>query len=204
MTVTVVIASYRYGHLAAHAVESVLCQSKKADKVIFIDDGVGDCKHIKDLYPEVDFIERPVNLGIVANFQDALMRVETDKVIFLGADNWLRTDTIERLTESQADIVTYDIVVTGELKDEIIRRHGNEVTKYQGDWYWNRSSGHHGSMMYDVKKAKEVGGYAPSGGSKSEEDMVLYRRLLNAGATREHISEAFLFYRRHKSNFNKY
>ena len=42
-TITVVIASYQYGHLAAHCIESVLCQSRKPDKILFVDDGVGDC-----------------------------------------------------------------------------------------------------------------------------------------------------------------
>ena len=36
--ITVVISSYKYGHLAAHCIESVLCQTKKADKILFVDD----------------------------------------------------------------------------------------------------------------------------------------------------------------------
>jgi glycosyltransferase involved in cell wall biosynthesis len=200
--ITVVIVSYKYGHLVSHAIESVLCQSRKPDKVIVIDDGVGDCRHIPALYPEVEFHERSENMGTVANFDDALRRVTTDKCMFLGADNWLRADALEILDEEEADIVTYDIVVTGDGKDEITKRHPSEVERYQGDWYWDRSGGHHGSMLYNTKLAQEVG-YRASGGSRTEEDMVLYHGMLKKGATRVHVPEGLLYYRRHRENFNQ-
>ena len=50
MTYSLVICSYKYGHLAAHAIESALSQSKRFDKIYFVDDGVGDCEHILILY----------------------------------------------------------------------------------------------------------------------------------------------------------
>ena len=40
--VTVVVASYKYGHLAAHCIESLLSQTRLPDRVLFVDDGVGD------------------------------------------------------------------------------------------------------------------------------------------------------------------
>lgn len=200
--ITVVISSYRYGHLASQAIESLLAQSRKPDKILFVDDGVGDCSHLPHIYPQVEYVFREQNLGTVKNFQDMLMRVETDKVMFLGADNWLRSDALEVLDKVDADIVTYDIMVTGELKDEILKRHPSEVTKTEGDWYWDRSSGHHGSMLYNTEKAKQVGGYESPPG-RTLEDLMLYNKLLGIGATREHIPMAFLYYRRHKENFNK-
>jgi hypothetical protein len=45
-----------------------------------------------------------------------LNRVETDYVMFLGADNWLRSDTLQMLSQYKEDIITYDIMLTGELK----------------------------------------------------------------------------------------
>ena len=69
------------------------------------------------LYPDVEYIFRPINLGVVDNFQDMLSKVDTEYVLFIGADNWLRSDAIELLSNANTDIVTYDIVVTGELKD---------------------------------------------------------------------------------------
>lgn len=207
MNLTIVIVSYRYGHLAAHCIESIRSQSQQPDKILFIDDGVGDCSHLPSLYPELEFVLRPKNLGVVDNFQDVLLnRVQTDWVMFVGADNWFSSDAIERITQAAfgVDIVTYDIKVTGDLKNQIKNQYPKEVSSENGDWYWDRSSGHHGSMMYSVLKAREVGGYAHGGGVRSDEDAVLYRRMLNAGAKRYHVSEAFLFYRRHSHNFYKY
>ena len=200
MTNGIVIASYRYGHLAAHAIESVLAQTQPFDKIYFVDDGAGDCTHLTKLYPMVDFTLRETNLGVVQNFHDMLMKVTTDRCMFLGADNWLREDALEILSTSPADVITYDIMVVGNLRNEILNRHPLEVRKQNGSWYWDRSSGHHGSMLYDTKRAQTVGYSSPPG--RSLEDQVLYHKLLMNGATRAHIPEALLYYRRHKENFN--
>ena len=59
-------------------------------------------------------------------------------------------------------------------------------------------------MLYDVKMALSVGGYAHNGGIRSDEDLNLWTKLVNNGVQIEYVSEALLFYRRHKENFNKY
>ena len=51
--ITVVIASYGYGHLAAHCIESILSQSVPPARVLFVDDGAHDCLHLEHLYPEI-------------------------------------------------------------------------------------------------------------------------------------------------------
>ena len=103
--ITVVIASYGYGHLAAHCIESILSQTVLPARTLFVDDGAHDCLHLEGLYPEIEFIHRQKNLGTVANFQDMLLRVETEYVMFIGADNWVRSDTIELLSKEKADIL---------------------------------------------------------------------------------------------------
>ena len=208
-TYAIVISSYYYGHLAAHAIESVLGQSKKYDQVLFVDDGAQDCKHLEEIYGDnVDFVFRDKNLGVVANFQDMLMNwVKTDFVMFLGADNWLRSDTLEQLHDllsySYKDVVTYDIVVTGDRKQDITKNY--LTNSYQGDAYWSRKFLHHGSMLYNTDLAKKVGGYAQRLGSiRSDEDYELWDRMVNYGATIGHIDQGLLYYRRHRENFNKY
>ena len=204
-TYSVVIASYKYGHLAAHAIESVLCQTKPFEKIYFVDDAVGDCKHLPSLYPSLNYTLRDQNLGTVDNFQDMLMKVDTDYVMFLGADNWLRPDALELLSAPQADIVTYDIIVTGELRQEIRQFYSHHMKEYQGDYYWSRLMQHHGSMLYKTKLAQEVGGYAHNKtSSRTDEDLNLWDKLRNAGATVSHVGQGLLYYRRHKENFNKY
>ena len=73
--ITVVVASYKYGHLAAHCIESLLSQTKLPDCVFFVDDGVGDCHHLPKLYPTVDYVMRAQNMGTAETLQDMLMRV---------------------------------------------------------------------------------------------------------------------------------
>jgi glycosyltransferase involved in cell wall biosynthesis len=204
--ITVVIASYGYGHLAAHCVESILSQTVLPARTLFVDDGAQDCFHLEGLYPEIEFIYRKKNLGTVANFQDMLMRVKTEYVLFIGADNWIRSDTIELLSKEKADIVTYDIVVTGELKDEILKRVPGESVKINGDHYWDRQGKHHGSMMYRTSLGKNVK-YEKRftcTTSHPQEDWRLWEQMLANGATVSSIDQGLLFYRRHRENFLKY
>lgn len=202
MSNSLVISSYFYGHLGGHAIESALAQTKPFDEIYFVDDCAGDCRNLTNIYPEVHFILRDNNLGVVKNFQDMLNRVTGERVMFLGADNWLHPKTLETLSAVDADVVTYDIMVVGERSNEILGRHPTEVTKTGEGYYWDRSAGHHGSMLYNAQMARDVGGYLYDQRGRSVEDMVLYHRLLDAGATRQHVSEALLYYRRHRENFN--
>lgn len=209
MTNTCVIASYKYGHLVAHAVESVLSQTVPFDEVVVIDDGVGDCRHIEDLFPEVELVERPENLGTVENFQQALMDVDTDRVMFLGADNWLRPDTLERLQEYDHDIVSYDIALTGTEQHQFAKHTRAVFHQDKGYYIWtfepgdiNQANYIHGSSLYNVKKAQKVG-YKASGRANTEEDWMLFKGMLENGATHRHVSEPFLYYRRHRENFNQ-
>jgi glycosyltransferase involved in cell wall biosynthesis len=206
MTYSLVIASYKYGHLAAHAIETALSQAKPFDKIYFVDDGIGDCTHLPKLYPQVEYVLRDKNLGIVANFQDMLNRVETDYVMFLGADNWITSDTLLMLSQYKEDIITYNIMVTGELKDEIVKLYPQNTYYSCGDVNWTREHLHHGSMMYRVAKAKEVGGYEKHrpDGERTDEDNALWDKMIKAAATVKYVKSSFLYYRRHKQNFNKY
>ena len=121
--ITVCIMSYKYGHLVAQAIESVLSQTKRPDRIIVVDDGIGDCSFVSK-YP-VDLIERKQNLGIVENFNQTLNEVNTDKVLFLGADNWLRPDALELMDNCQADIVSTDIALFGTEADSFAEKVGS-------------------------------------------------------------------------------
>ena len=203
--ITVVIASYRYGHLAAHCIESPLSQTTPPTRILFVDDGGLDCNHLPDLYPEIEYILRHQNLGVVDNFQDILSQINTKYVLFIGADNWLRSDAIELLSNASADIVTYDIVVTGELKEEILIRVPGETLSYQGDLYWDRQEQHHGSMMYRTAFGQKIG-YKKryEDGAHPQEDWNLWDKMIEKGATVASLKEGLLFYRRHRENFLKY
>jgi len=209
---TVNIMSYKYGHLVAHCVDSLLSQTKVPDVIRVYDDGVGDCKHIKDLYPEVELIERPENLGTTKNFQDALERTTTEYVLFIGADNWLHQDAIRLLSEKKADIICYDIALTGTEKDKFAQRLNTELVDGYLIWEFqyevtpeqmksrNRI---HGSSMYRTEVAKKYG-YIQKGQDKNpQEDWGLFQKMIEGGATYDLVPKPLLFYRRHRENFIK-
>ncbi len=183
----------------------MLSQTTLPSRILFVDDGGLDCSHLPSLYPDIEYIFRQKNLGVVNNFQDMLSRVTTEYVLFIGADNWLRSDAIELLSNASTDIVTYDIVVTGELKEEILTRVPGETLPYQGDLYWDRQDQHHGSMMYRTDFGQKVG-YKKryEDGAHPQEDWNLWEKMLEQGATVTSIKEGLLYYRRHKENFLKY
>jgi hypothetical protein len=189
MTLTINIMSYRYGHLAAQAIESVLSQTVKPNIINLFDDGAGDCGHLPEIYPEVDFILRAQNDGIIDNFNDALMRTPTDRVIFLGADNWLAPETVEKCLEHEEDIVSYDSIKFGNGANE----------------YWHLPDFPHGSAMYNVELAKNyMYAATDSGSTRTEEDNVLFTQMLENGASLYIIEEPLLMYRwRHRLNFNQ-
>ena len=203
--ITVVIASYRYGHLAAHCIESLLSQTISPARILFVDDGGFDCNHLPALYPDIEYVLRDENLGVVDNSQDMLSRVNTEYVLFIGADNWLRSDAIEMLSNASADIVTYDVIVTGELKKDILMRIPIQALPHQGDLYWNRQEQHHGSMMYRTALGQKIG-YKKryEDGAHPQEDWNLWDKMLEQGASVASIKEGLLFYRRHRENFLKY
>lgn len=204
--ITVCIMSYGYAHLASHAVESVLAQTRKPDKILLVDDAKGDgIDKIGKMYG-IETIVRKKNLGIVDNFNDTLQGVKTDKVMFLGADNYLRPDCLEKV-DIDADIVSYDISIFGDNASETALVVGAE--NENGYYNWKFKPGDietgnyiHGSSLYNTEMAKKFG-YKASGNEKSEEDWMLWKAMLKNGAKHLHVQEALLYYRKHKLNFQK-
>ena len=213
--ITVCIMSYRYGHLVAQAIESVLSQSRRPSHVVIVDDGVGDVAPVAHKYiPDfgqlgiyATMVNRPRNLGIVDNFNDVLMNhVHTPRVMFLGADNYLRADALELMGAVQADIVSSDIALFG--TDAIAFANWVAATEVQhGNRIWRFSGGDietmnyiHGSSLYNAELAKRHG-YKPSGHFYTGEDWMLFKAMLRDGASHAHVPEPLLFYRRHKLNY---
>ena len=200
--------SWKYGHLVSQCVESVLSQTRVPDVINVYDDGIGDCKHVKELYPEVNLIERPVNLGTTKNFQDALEKTETEYVLFIGADNWLRQDAIEKIMEHTEDIITYDIYLTGTEQVEFAKRVSAKRIE-NGYPVWEQKdliipkdlksrNWLHGSSACKTK----LGTYVQKGdNSNPQEDWGLFKGMIENGATYKRIQEPLMYYRRHKQNF---
>tara|TARA_B100001093_G_scaffold513752_1_gene586315 strand:- start:2951 stop:3565 length:615 start_codon:yes stop_codon:yes gene_type:complete len=203
--ISVVIHSYKYGHLVCHCIESVLSQSLSPNEIFVIDDGVGDCAIVKSKYPSIKLIERKSNYGQVKGFNSALDLVNNERFMMLGADNWLRPDAIEKLSMRDADIVSYDLRVVGSDQFKWVPKNKKLKLDNHGYYYWPRRASHHGSMLLNTKLAKECryGSYI-SEDNKVCEDYYIYLKMLEKGASYSHIGEGLLYYRKHKSNFNGY
>lgn len=222
MTITVVIANYNYAHLAAQAIDSVLCQTRKADEIIFVDDLSTERVATLDELPNypITKLYRNQNLGVVDNFNDVLFNhVKTSHVLFLGADNWLVTgalDQLERVANyEKSDITSYNLYLVGteankfttqigvgDIAEEFIS--GNKIWRFPLDGNIEERNYIHGSSLYNVELARKVGGYERNpNGIHSDEDWMLWKKMLRAGAIHAHTNWILMYYRRHKENFNK-
>ena len=107
---------------------------------------------------------------------------------------------------TSTDIITYDILLTGSLKETRVSSHREEVKRHEGDYYWDRTLKHHGSMLYKTEMAHAVGGYAKYNDTLNHtcEDWSLWDKMMKAEAKVAHIQQPLLYYRHHRENFNKY
>lgn len=226
-SITVVIASYYYAPFVAQALDSVVSQTRMPDKIFVVDDASADgaietALAFKRYYKHIiECVQRNVNMGIVNNFDDMLRnKVKTDKVMFMGADNWLRPDALEKMEAANADIVSSDVYLVGHRGAELVRKR-QKIRKrvYQKDGYYvltydaeggniNRRNYIHGSSLYNVSMAQQFGYdyFRNKDGTifdetRPLEDWQLWKNMLGAGAKHVHIPEPLLYYRRHHFNF---
>lgn len=209
MQVTVVIASYKYGHLLGNAIESVLSQTRKADRILVVDDAGGDnsCEIAKKY--GLECIKREKNLGTAKNFDDIVRNhIDTERAMFLGADNWLHPTYLEKVMSSEADIVSTDIIVTGELAEKWALRLNDEEKDFNNgyiEWRFNgedinKGNYIHGSSLFNAQKAKHYGCRGNDYNGMCV-DWELWKDFINGGGKHQHIQEPLLYYRRHRFNF---
>ena len=159
MTICVAICSYGYGHLASQAIESVLSQTRKPDQILLVDDGKHDGITTLGARYNIETVIRVKNMGVVDNFNDILFNhVKTDKLLMLGADNYLHPQTLEKLSQQDTDITSYDITLIGTQVDEF--RKGLTTEEIDGYHIWRFKAGDinqgnfiHGSSLYDDAKS---------------------------------------------------
>lgn len=204
-TITVCIVSYHYAHLLAQAIESIICQTLKPDRILVVDDGAHDgAEMVCSKYSGIEPLIREKNLGRIPNFADILNRVNTDKNVMLGADNWFHPQALERMVSEDADIVSTDICLVGEGAEAFGTKVGAVFS--DGYWIWKfpstgdiRKMNFIGSSLYETKIAQRFG-YSRG----PDEDWELWQdMLLKAAATHRHVPAPLLYYRRHCLNTNQ-
>lgn len=216
-TVSLIIPNYNYGCFAAEAIESALRQTVAPDEIIFIDDCSTDNSiEVAERYENIKIIRNKKNLGIVKNFNKAVSLTKCDYICFLGADNRLRSDYVEKCkfaldTHKDAAIAYTSVVLFGPRAEvEALRVNAIPVLPNKDVFLWefpefndeSKSMLHvsnfiHGSSMYRRSAYDEVGGYIETNGP---EDHNLFLRMVKKGWTAVLVPEFLLEYRQHSND----
>lgn len=103
--VSVIVLSYKQADTVGRAIDSVLAQRTSFPfEIVLCDDhspdGTGEvCRRYAAEHPDViRLVERPVNVGVVANYFDCMSRARGRFIAdCAGDDYWLGTDSLQRL-----------------------------------------------------------------------------------------------------------
>jgi glycosyltransferase involved in cell wall biosynthesis len=201
-----IIASYNYGDFLIEAIESVLKQTILPDEILISDDYSTDeteliARGYVNRYPKlIKYNRNSKNLGIIDHFNSAIKLIKSDFVFFLGADNRLQSDYIEKTFQVLNSDPKIGIAYTdysffgdnaklaflkmaeafqGEIIDNTIFQINfpefdcNKVLKDQ----LSKGNFIHGSSMFRLSAFNDVGGYMKS---KGPEDYNLFTRMLES------------------------
>jgi glycosyltransferase involved in cell wall biosynthesis len=96
-TVGVVIPMYNRAHMIARAIESVLEQTRPADRIVVVDDGSTDdgAQRVLAFGDRVELIRQP-NGGAAAARQRGVEALDTDWLAFLDSDDRFLPEHLER------------------------------------------------------------------------------------------------------------
>lgn len=218
-SVAVIVANYNYRPYVAEAIESVLAQTMAPDEILVIDDCSTDGSEevIARYSRQVRFVRNENNLGIIGNFNKAVALTRSSYIAFLGADNRMRSDYVERCKAMldgapDAGCVYTDMLIFGSraqlLADRVAaERIAVSACDNHPIFLWRfpeptpetvaaMSSKNfiHGSSMYRRSAFDEIGGYRQS---ETAEDHDFFTRMLDSGWGAVHVPQALIEYRQH-------
>lgn len=220
--VSVIVANYNYTRYLPEAVSSVLAQTMLPDELIIIDDASTDgAREVMESYRnDATLVFNERNLGIVGNFRKAVELSGGDYIAFLGADNRMRADYVEKCRAAlarhgDAALVYTDMAIfggrSGLLADrvqatevgesaaerwKIFLQRFPEPTLERIQWL-HKSSFIHGSSMYRRLDYERAGGYRES---SRPEDHDLFYRMLRRGRRAIHLPYPLIEYRQHSAS----
>lgn len=220
--VACIIASYNYGDFLIEAIESVLTQTLLPDEILISDDHSMDdteliAKGYAKKYPKlIRYNRNSKNLGIIDHFNSAIKLIKSEFVFFLGADNKLQSDYIEKTfqvldSNSKIGIAYTDYSFFGDnaklaylkigevFQGEIIDNKVFQINFPEFDCdkalkeHLKNGNFIHGSSMFRLSAFIDVGGYMKSGGP---EDYNLFKRMIESN-WRAKKASTNLEYRQH-------
>ena len=112
MTISVIIPAYNCEQYIERCLESVLSQNGAALDVIVVNDGSTDkTEKVLEKYKDKIRIKTTENKGSASARNTAIEMIEGDYVMFIDADDWIASNTVERLCEiigeTNADVVRF-------------------------------------------------------------------------------------------------
>jgi glycosyltransferase involved in cell wall biosynthesis len=199
-----VIPCFNQGGFLKEAVESVLAQTLRPERIIVVDDGSTDNTAAAAAeYPQVDYIFQK-NRGLAAARNTGLRRVTTEFVLFHDSDDILKPTAIERclmaLDKHPQAAFVYGGFWWVDQKRGFL---GEELAKRQTDHFGALLAKNyimmHGTVMYRTEILRSAGGFNES--LPRCEDYDVYLRL-----TQSYPIEAYegvaAEYRRHNDNIS--
>lgn len=199
-SVAIVIPCYQYARFLAGAIESALDQRVPAAEILVVDDGSTDRPEtVVVRYASVRLISQP-NRGLAAARNAGLHAVDSDKVIFLDADDRLLPITIE------AGLAAFEqrpeaAFVYGPYREVRRLRQPKRFREASGreDLIRSNMIGMIGTVMFDRDKLLKVGGFDES--LAMCEDWDVYLRLAREHPFAVH-REIVAKYVRHRKNMS--
>lgn len=204
-TVAVVITSYNHAHFLLEAIQSVLAQSHPADEILVVDDGSTD--HTADVVSQCADVVllQQKNQGLSAARNAGLKTAQSDKVVFLDADDRLLPEAIAAGLACFANAPACGLVYGGYRRiDKHGRALGRECYKPVGrrpylDMLRGNQIGMHATVMYDRARLIDSGGFDV--GVKRCEDYDVYLRMSRDGPVSSH-PQLVAEYRWHGANMS--
>jgi len=216
-TVSLIIPNYNYGHFLSEAIESALNQTVQPDEILFIDDcSTDNSLEIASRYKgRIEIVRNEKNLGIVDNFRKAVSLTKGDYIVFLGADNRLRSDYVEKCKRAldlnpKAAIAYTNVIIFGPRASVLAQDVGAKKIPYTKDCFlwefipFNEEAKKilkernfiHGSSMYRRVAYDQAGGYIKT---SLPEDHNLFYRMIEKGWEAVLVPEPLLEYRQHSA-----
>ena len=178
--IAVAIACFNQGRYLADAIQSVVAQTRPPDEIILVDDGSTDCtRDVAAAFPSVIYVYQ-CNAGLSAARNTALALTRAARILFLDADDLLRPGALaaagQCLNADPARAFVHGAYVIVDERRVLLSRHqvmtaaSPFLELLRGNYI-----GMHGTVLYDVARLRDSGGFDV--GLASCEDYDVYLRL---------------------------
>ncbi len=214
MSISIIIPCHNLGNYVSESIESALCQTRRPDEIIVIDDASSDNSlNVIETYadnPLVTILHNEINLGLIETFNKGVRASSSSHFVVLSADDWMDPEFISKHLEVAREkpncAMRYcDFVVFGSRVEEFAEKNNLPVINGEcllsfpdatPDALKNIKTKNmlHGTSLCSREWFDKVGGYRKS---ELPEDLDFGLRVIDAGGQVTHVPIPLLHYRQH-------